>query len=84
MEKITLTGLLPEDIGQSLELKQNFRSLQIFKWIYVGAESFDQMTNLSKDDRALLSEKAQIYSSRISQVLKDPDGTIKLQIELSD
>ena len=84
MEKITLTGLLPEEISQSLELKQNFRSLQIFKWIYAGAENFEQMTNLSKADRALLSEKAQIYSSKISQVLKDPDGTIKLQIELSD
>ena len=84
MEKITLTGLLPEEITERLELKQNFRGVQIFKWIYSGAESFDAMTNLSKQDRTILSEKAHIFSSKIAQVLKDPDGTIKLQIELFD
>jgi hypothetical protein len=42
------------------------------------------MTNLSLDLRTKLEETSVIRSSRISKILKDPDGTIKLQIELHD
>lgn len=84
MEKIILPGLLPDEITESLNLQQKFRGLQIFKWIGSGTTSFDQMTNLSKDLRQMLSEKAVLRSSKVTQTLKDPDGTIKLQITLSD
>lgn len=84
MEKIILPGLLPDEITESLNLQQNFRGLQIFKWIGSGITSFDQMTNLSKDLRQMLSERAVLRSSKVTQTLKDPDGTIKLQITLSD
>ncbi len=84
MEKIILPGLLPDEITESLNLQQKFRGLQIFKWIGSGITSFDQMTNLSKDLRQMLSEKAVLRSSKVTQTLKDPDGTIKLQITLSD
>lgn len=84
MEKIALAGLLPEEITEKLALEQKFRGLQIFKWIGSGADSFEEMTNLSKEIRASLSEKAILRSSKVSKVLKDPDGTIKLQITLSD
>ena len=84
MEKIALTGLLPEEINEKLSLEQKFRGLQIFKWIGNGATSFDEMTNLSKETREFLSKNAVLYSSEISKVLKDPDGTVKLQIKLYD
>ncbi len=84
MDKIELTSLLPEEIVEKLELKQKFRGTQIFKWIGNGAETFDQMTNLSIDLRNLLEEKACLRSSKVTEVLKDSDGTIKLQIELHD
>lgn len=84
MEKIILPGLLPDEITESLNLQQKFRGLQIFKWIGSGITSFAQMTNLSKDVRQMLSEKAVLRSSKVTQTLKDPDGTIKLQITLSD
>ncbi len=84
MEKIALSGLLPEEITEQLSLTQKFRGLQIFKWIGNGADSFEKMTNLSKEIRAELCEKACVYSSSVSKVLKDPDGTIKLQILLKD
>lgn len=84
MEKIILLGLLPDEITESLNLQQKFRGLQIFKWIGSGITSFDQMTNLSKDVRQMLSERAVLRSSKVTQTLKDPDGTIKLQITLSD
>lgn len=83
-EKIVLSGLLPAEICESLSLKQAFRGKQIFQWIGKGAESFDEMTNLSLDLRNELKEKALLRSTTVSKVLEDPDGTIKLQITLSD
>ncbi|MBQ4377754.1 MAG: 23S rRNA (adenine(2503)-C(2))-methyltransferase RlmN [Treponema sp.] len=84
MEKIIISGLLPDEICGALNLKQAFRGKQIFQWIGRGAESFDEMTNLSVDLRKELKEKAVIHSTSVSKVLKDSDGTIKLQITLSD
>lgn len=84
MEKIQLAGLLPEEITEQLGLSQKFRGEQIFQWIGKGVTSFDQMTNLSLDLRTKLEETSVIRSSRVSKILKDPDGTIKLQIELHD
>lgn len=84
MEKIQLAGLLPEEITEQLGLSQKFRGEQIFQWIGKGVTSFEEMTNLSLDLRTKLEELSVIRSSRISKILKDPDGTIKLQIELHD
>ena len=84
MNRTYIAGLLPDELCRELGLAQKFRGTQIFKWIGNGAVSFEQMTNLSKDERAVLSEKASLRSSCVSQVLKDPDGTIKLQVTLRD
>ncbi|MBQ7538065.1 MAG: 23S rRNA (adenine(2503)-C(2))-methyltransferase RlmN [Treponema sp.] len=83
-EKIVLSGLLPAEICESLSLKQAFRGKQIFQWIGKGVEFFDEMTNLSLDLRNELKEKALLRSTTVSKVLEDPDGTIKLQVTLSD
>ncbi|WP_407429006.1 23S rRNA (adenine(2503)-C(2))-methyltransferase RlmN [Treponema sp.] len=83
-EKIALAALLPSEICEFLGLKQSFRGKQIFQWIGKGAESFDEMSNLSKDLREILKEKSLLRSTKVSKILKDPDGTIKLQVELSD
>ncbi len=84
MEKSPLTGLLPQEIVETLNLQQKFRGTQIFKWIGNGAESFSQMTNLNLELRNQLEETALLRSSSLLQTLKDPDGTIKLQIKLFD
>lgn len=84
MEKIILTGFTPEEITEKLGLSQSFRGKQIFKWISTGVTSFDQMTNLSLDLRKELETKACLRCSKLSKTLKDPDGTIKLVIELQD
>ena len=84
MNKIALTGLTPQQITEQLSLKQTFRGKQIFKWIYSHECDFDKMTNLSKDLRDDLKEKAVVRSSTVNQVLRDPDGTVKLQIKLND
>ncbi len=84
MDKIEIAGLLPDEICQQFGFPQAFRGKQIFKWIGNGAVSFSEMTNLSFDMRQELEEKAVLRSSRISQILRDTDGTVKLQIELKD
>lgn len=84
ISKVILSGLLPEEIASSLNLSQSFRARQIFKWIGAGISDFDKMTNLSLDLRNQLKESALLRSSKVENVLKDPDGTIKLQIRLSD
>lgn len=84
MNKISLSGLLPEEITEQLNLNEKFRGKQIFRWIGTGVSSFDKMTNLSKELRTTLPEISEIRSSQVEQTLEDPDGTIKLQIKLSD
>lgn len=73
MDNISLTGLLPEEILTYLPAgKEKFRGMQIFRWIHErGAESFDEMTNLSlsfreeiKDNFSIgVIEKADVVSS---------------------
>lgn len=84
MNKIILSGLLPNEITEQLYLNQKFRGIQIFKWVGNGITDFDKMSNLSVDLRNQLKENALLRSSTVNNVLKDPDGTIKLQIKLQD
>lgn len=84
MQKINLCGLLPDEIFKELNLKQAFRAKQIFKWVSSGIKDFSLMTNLSLDLRNELKEKTCLRTSSISNVLKDTDGTVKLQITLQD
>jgi len=83
-KKIELAGLLPEEITTVLSLKKTFRGKQIFQWLSKNIHTFDEMTNLSLDIRTQLTKTACIYTSTISNTLVDPDGTIKLQIQLQD
>ncbi|MGP1586801.1 MAG: 23S rRNA (adenine(2503)-C(2))-methyltransferase RlmN [Treponemataceae bacterium] len=81
---IPIASMHPKELTETLELKQLFRGKQIFQWIARGADSFEKMTNLPQDLRNLLCSKAVIFSSKISQKLTDPDGTVKLQLTLQD
>lgn len=84
MPSVAITGLLPDEITSTFSIKEKFRGKQIFHWVASGVESFADMTNIPQELRNRLGEQAVIRCSDISQVLKDPDGTIKLQIRLSD
>ena len=73
----------------ALWLKDNgiepYRSAQILKWIYVKqADSFDLMTDLSKELRKLLSLNFSI--KRLEKVAnnKSQDGSIKYLFRLED
>ena len=83
-KKVSLSGLFPEEIAKAIQLSPLFRAKQIYEWISKGAESFEQMTNIDKTTRKFLEENVLLRSSKVTEVLKDPDGTIKLQISLPD
>ena len=56
LKNLTLPGLEHFLLGRG---KERFRATQIFKWIYQqDACGFDEMTNISKELRRELAEKA--------------------------
>ena len=63
-----------------------FRAAQIYKWLQVqGVSSFDEMTNLSKDLRKMLSENFLIRSVSIERKLVSHiDDTVKYLFSLCD
>jgi len=64
---------------------EGYRAQQIKKWLYQkDVTSFDQMTNLGKDYKALLKEHFEIPQLSIKDVQQSSDGTRKYLIELAD
>ncbi len=72
------------------ELKQfdfpSFRVDQIYDWLHIKfADSFDEMTNVSKDMRKLLAEYFEIKTVKIAKKLvSEIDSTRKYLFELND
>jgi 23S rRNA (adenine2503-C2)-methyltransferase len=65
--------------------KEQYRAVQIMKWIHQGlADSFDGMTNLSKELREKLSAKARISSPEVETVQISKDKTSKFLLKLND
>lgn len=62
-----------------------FRAKQLFQWMHRGAESFDEMTNLSKALREQLEAQCVLYVPKVErkQVSK-LDGTVKYLWRLAD
>lgn len=70
-------------------LKENnekaFRAEQIFDWLYIKrVSSFEEMTNLSKGLRDLLSENFSLTTLKTIIQQESADGTIKFLFELHD
>ena len=71
---------LLKDMGESA-----FRGEQIFRWIHKGAESFEEMTNISPKLAARLSEKGNVFLPKIyKKFVSKLDGTVKYLMELED
>ena len=62
-----------------------FRARQIFRWLYRGAASFEEMTDLSKALRQRLEETALLTPPKVARKqVSQQDGTIKYLWELAD
>ncbi len=63
----------------------SFRAKQIWQWLWQkGARNFEEMTNLSKDLRQILSENFTFHISEIITTQYSSDGTIKVVFNLHD
>ena len=82
-----LKSMTQPEIGAVLkELGQpQFRAKQVYTWLHKGVRSYEEMTNLPKALREVLTEK---YPLHIPQVVRKQesrlDGTIKYLWQLSD
>lgn len=85
--KIDIKSLLPEELSAQLkELGEpQYRAKQVFAWLSRGAESFEEMTDLSKQLRAKLGSRYFLAPPRVErkQVSRE-DGTIKYLWGLAD
>jgi len=62
-----------------------FRAKQVYEWLWQKhASSFNEMTNISKDIRTLLSQNFSLNKIKIKTLQKSSDKTIKTAFELSD
>ena len=77
---------LPELTAALKELGQPaFRAGQIYTWLHRGARSYEEMTNISKDLRALLAEKFPFTTPQVVRKQESAkDGTIKYLWRLAD
>lgn len=68
-----------ESIGE-----KKFRAIQVMKWIHqLGADNFDDMTNVSKDLRAKLKDIAEIRLPEVVEQFDSTDGTRKFLIRVT-
>lgn len=88
MEKINLKGLSLSDLQQFVEARgeKKYRAGQIFRWLYhEGAESFDEMTDISREFRGQLERASTIDNLEIAaQSVSPTDGTRKFLFRLKD
>jgi len=86
-QRIALSGKTLPEIEQFIaELGlPKYRARQIHSWIYAKyASSFDEMTDLGKDVRELLKERATVGLLKIAHLQVSADGTRKYLFELPD
>ncbi|MDR0411756.1 MAG: 23S rRNA (adenine(2503)-C(2))-methyltransferase RlmN [Treponema sp.] len=82
--KQSLVGLPLTELMEILKPLPSFRARQLFRHICQGAYSFAEMTDFSLSLRESMTGRFSLYSSKIVQQLEDRDGSVKLQIGLSD
>ncbi len=64
---------------------QAYRGDQVYEWLWKkGAHSFSDMTNLSKNTRAVLEEEFVINHIEVDRMQRSQDGTIKNAVRLHD
>jgi 23S rRNA (adenine2503-C2)-methyltransferase len=64
---------------------QSFRGNQVYEWLWSkGAHSFDDMTNLAKSTREMLSTNFVINHINVDTIQRSDDGTVKNAVRLHD
>lgn len=65
--------------------EKSYRAEQIFKWIYIErVDSFEKMTNLSKELREKLEQNYSLHNFNILKMQESSDGTKKYLLDVLD
>ncbi|MBQ9313909.1 MAG: 23S rRNA (adenine(2503)-C(2))-methyltransferase RlmN [Clostridia bacterium] len=64
--------------------EKKFRAKQIYAWLYKGIESFDEMTDISKELINKLKDNFILNQLTLINFQKSKDGTIKYLFQLND
>ncbi|MFO8236254.1 MAG: 23S rRNA (adenine(2503)-C(2))-methyltransferase RlmN [Bacteroidales bacterium] len=85
--KKDIRAVTMEDLSDYFVRKREkkFRAKQVYEWIWnKGITSFDEMTNLSAQDRAGLANDFYFKAIQIHQEQRSADGTIKISFQTND
>lgn len=86
-DKQNIIGLSFDELCETLSNigEKGFRAKQIWNWIYYfGVDSFETMSNISKELKQTLTENYTIKREKIAKDLISKDGTRKWLIEFED
>ncbi|MBU2887307.1 23S rRNA (adenine(2503)-C(2))-methyltransferase RlmN [Gilvimarinus agarilyticus] len=84
--KVNLLGLSESKLVDFFEQmgEKRFRAAQVLKWIHqLGADNFDEMSNISKALREKLKVRCEIRPPQVLRQLDSTDGTRKFLIEVT-
>jgi len=87
MEKFQILGKRPDELRSFLldMGMPGYAAKQLHEWIYVKrVRSFEEMTNISKSNRALLFENADLGFSEPVHASRSIDGTVKYLFKTHD
>ena len=84
---VDIKSMTPEELAAWLKEQGEpaFRAGQIFRWLYRGVTSFEEMSDLSKDLRRKLAETCVLTVPTVARKqISKVDGTIKYLWEMED
>jgi len=87
MNKKSLKGLDLQELQKFVEElgEKKYRAAQLYGWLYAkAAQSFDEMTDISKEFRNILASVASISNLQLVTKSVSADGTIKFLFSLED
>jgi len=88
LKKQSIKGLTLKELQDFVESlgEKKYRAAQLFSWMYAkGAKSFDEMSDISKEFRKVLTSGAQLDTLELERKSISPtDGTTKFLFRLND
>ena len=87
IEKKDIRALSKEQLRDFFVANQDkpFRGNQVYEWLWSkGAHSFEDMTNVSKETRAMLENNFVINHIKVDTMQRSSDGTVKNAVRLHD
>ena len=87
MDKKDIRALSKEEIRNFFVANKDkaFRGNQVYEWLWSkGAHNFEDMTNISKETRAMLEKNFVINHIKVDTMQRSEDGTVKNAVRLHD